>query len=345
MWWQGVCAWEHHATRTHVPPACPNPADARQRWRPTPVHSLPHGCRPRRWARWAAAVAATRLRTSLQRSSGASKRRTKRWEGSRGCRQLGVRRFRVRAAGWLAERRRFKRVALKEEPPRCPPTRPPAPVPGSLRPALLCPHFVDRCWPRGGRTTAGLASRSGRWVPDAGRAVVRCCSPQPAGRCAALTLPPLIPSQVPLRDDQTYIPGLLNSQGTKVWAGGRAGGYGAESAVLPGTRVRARKSLPNRLCQRSPAAARLLPCPARRSPSPPSWSCSCLRPPQVRLTFKPELQQLWVGSVKSTQASPPCALLELLRGGPGHALKMWAQGVSGLGRLGSVACMGSPHAA
>ncbi|PSC73943.1 Ubiquitin domain-containing UBFD1 isoform A [Micractinium conductrix] len=45
--------------------------------------------------------------------------------------------------------------------------------------------------------------------------------------------------QVPLRDDQTYIPGLLNSQGTK-----------------------------------------------------------------VRLTFKPELQQLWVGSVKSTQKVP-----------------------------------------
>ncbi len=27
--------------------------------------------------------------------------------------------------------------------------------------------------------------------------------------------------QVPLRDDQTYIPGLLNSQGTKVRPGGR----------------------------------------------------------------------------------------------------------------------------
>ncbi len=52
-------------------------------------------------------------------------------------------------------------------------------------------------------------------VHSMGKAV-RCHSGQPTSSAALIRLLAPMRVQVPLRDDQTYIPGLLNSQGTKV---------------------------------------------------------------------------------------------------------------------------------
>lgn len=63
-----------------------------------------------------------------------------------------------------------------------------------------------------------------RWRPGGPAAAV------PLSSCGVAMLPARL--QVPLRDDQTYIPGLLNSQGTKVGKG--AGGKSSIQAGMQG---------------------------------------------------------------------------------------------------------------
>lgn len=109
-------------------------------------------------------------------------------------------------------------------------------------------------------------------------------------------------AQVPLRDDQTYIPGLLNSQGTKV---GCMGCLSMALPLLPPPCTAPAVAASERNMQHLPSGSRGSNATTSSicSGTPGFWSTHDPVFPQVRLTFKAEVQQLWVGSATSTQAS------------------------------------------
>ena len=73
---------------------------------------------------------------------------------------------------------------------------------------LLAGHVLCRCWPRDDQMTAGWASLASRWALLAVQAM------DSSVVSTTIRLTPGL--QEPLRDDQTYIPGLLNR-----WAAGK----------------------------------------------------------------------------------------------------------------------------